>query len=107
MKPRHAAALALVSAAAFASLIIVGAIWAVLVLNAVLLLVPRWLANFRNFPWNPSGILGAFNAVVFVLLMVPWAALCAWGCWAVEGAWLDLLDPNGRIATDDPRLKEK
>jgi hypothetical protein len=39
--------------------------------------------------------------------MVPWAALCAWGCWAVEGAWLDLLDPNGRIATDDPRFKEK
>jgi len=61
MKLRPAAALALVSTGAFAALIIAGATWAVLVLNAVLLLVPRWLANFRDFPWNPSGILGAFQ----------------------------------------------
>ena len=96
MNKRHAAALALISTAAFAGLIIAGATWAVLVLNAVLLLVPRWLANFRDFPWNPSGILGAFNAVVFVFLMLPWAALCTWVLWILEGVWLDVLDPEGR-----------
>jgi hypothetical protein len=75
------------------------------VIDGALFLAPWWLSHFRGMPWNPVGILEAFNSVIIVLSMLPWAALCAGGCWIVEGAWLDLLDPNGRIATDGSRFK--
>jgi len=107
MNPRHPAALALLSILAFVALIVSGAIWFIVTMNGVFVLVPWWLSHFRELPWNPVGILATFNSIVVVFLMLPWAALCAWGCWIVEGAWLDLLDRNGRIATDDLRHNQK
>ena len=96
MNPRHAAAVALLSIFAFVGLIVSGALWFIAGIDGALFLAPWWLAHFRGKPWNPVGILATFNSVTIVLFMLPWAALCAWGCWIVEGAWLDLLDPNGR-----------
>jgi hypothetical protein len=107
MNPRRAVALALLSMLALAALIVSGAMWFIVTMNGVFLLVPWWLSHFREIPWNPVAILATFNSIVVILLMLPWAALCAWSYWIVEGAWLDLLDPNGRIATDAPRLNQK
>ncbi len=107
MNLRHPAALALLSILALVALIVSGAMWFIAMMNGVLVLVPWWLSHFRDLPWNPIGILATFNSIVVVLLMLPWATLCAWGCWIVEGAWLDLLDPNGRVTTDAPRLNGK
>jgi hypothetical protein len=107
MKPRHAAVLALSSIFALVTLMLAGALWFIATINGIYELIPWWLSHFRGLPWNPSGILAAFDCVVIVLVMLPWAALCAWGYWIIEGAWLDLLDPSGRVATDDLRFKER
>jgi hypothetical protein len=104
MNPRHATTLALFSIFAFAALMLSGALWFIAMVNGIYMLVPWWLSHFRGLPWNPSGILAAFDCIIIVLVMLPWAALCGWSCWIIEGAWLDLLDPNGRIASDGTRL---
>ena len=86
---------------------LLGALWFIATINGIYMLFPWWLSHFRVLPWNPMVILAAFDCEVLVLLMLPWAALCAWSWWNIEGAWLDLLDPNGRISIPDPRFKEK
>jgi len=92
-KLRHAAALALLSTFAYLALCVFGALWFIAMLNGLLLFAPWWLSQVGALPWNPVEILATFNALLGLLLMVPWAVLCVWTVWKLEGAWLDLLDP--------------
>jgi hypothetical protein len=95
MKLRRAAALALFSIFAFVALIICGALWFIATVNGLFWFLPWWLSQFRGLAWNPVDILATFNSVLVVLSLVPWALLCIWTVWKLEGEWLDLLDPNG------------
>jgi hypothetical protein len=95
MKLRHIAVLALFSILAFVALTICGALWFIATVNGLFLFLPWWLSHLRGLPWNPVGILATFNSMLMVVSMVPWAILCVWTVWKVEGAWLDLIDPNG------------
>lgn len=90
-------ALGVISILAFAALAIAGAIWFA---TAVCGFIPQVAAlageAIRALPSNSSRSFETLDMIVLILLMTPWAALCAWVYWALEGAWLDLLDPRGR-----------
>ena len=75
---------------AYLTLIASGAYWCIAAMSGVVRLLP-FLP--RDYPigdlYDPQ------NLVLLILLMAPWAALCSWVYWKIEGAWLDYLDPEG------------
>ena len=66
--------------------------------NLILRLAPWWWSQLRTMPWNPRVGLVALDSAILVMTLLPWAVASTRIYWAIEGAWLDKLDPAGAKA---------